>query len=55
MEEVEFEVRCDGEPVASAVGPREDALREARHYAAVYAQDGVTEIFEVTRKKVANA
>ena len=27
MEDAEFEVRCSGEPVAWACGPRTDALR----------------------------
>jgi hypothetical protein len=46
-DEVEYEVRCDGEPVAWTVGPREQALTEARHYAVIYAPDGPTEVFEV--------
>lgn len=46
-EEVEYEVRCSGEAVAWTVGPREQALAEARHYAAIYSPDGATEIFEV--------
>lgn len=46
-EEAEYEVRCAGEAVAWTVGPGEQAIAEARHYAAIYAPDGPTEIFEV--------
>ena len=45
--ESEFEVRCAGEAVAWAIGKREDAKREAEHYAAVYSQDGPVEIYEI--------
>jgi hypothetical protein len=41
-----FEVHQDGTPVAMASGPRERALAEAMHYAAVYGQDGPVEVFE---------
>ena len=43
----EFEIRCAGEPVAWAIGKREDAWREAEHYAFIYGQDGPVEVFEV--------
>ena len=45
----EFEVWQGDEMVASASGSRDDALREAMHYAAQYAQDGPVRVFEVTR------
>ena len=45
----EFEVWQNDEMVASASGPREDALNEAQHYAWQYGQDGECRIFEVTR------
>jgi hypothetical protein len=48
----EFEVWQDDVMVASASGPREDALREAMHYAAQYQQDGPVRVFEVTRTLV---
>ena len=51
----EFEVWQGDEMVASASGPREDALREAMHYAAQYAEDGPVRVFEVTRTLVPNA
>lgn len=44
----EFEVTQDGMVVASASGPRKRALQEAQHYAAVYGQDGPTEIREAS-------
>ena len=47
MEDAEFEVRCSGEPVAWACGPRTDALREAYHYSLIYAHDRPTDIWEV--------
>ena len=50
----EFEVWQGDEMVASASGPREDALREAMHYAAQYAEDGPVRVFEVTRTLVPN-
>lgn len=49
---VEFEVWQGDEMCASASGPRNEALREAMHYAAQYAQDGPVRVFEVTRKLV---
>jgi len=49
-ETAEFEVWQDGIMVASSSGPREDAMREIRHYASQYAQDGTIEVYEVTRK-----
>lgn len=45
----EFEVWQLDEMVASAFGPREYALNEARHYAYQYGQDGPCKIFEVIR------
>lgn len=48
----EFEVWQGDEMVASASGPRDDALREAMHYAAQYEQDGPVRVFEVTRTLV---
>jgi len=48
MEELfEFEVRCDGEQVAWTSGTRHEALRDAMHYASLYAMDGEVEIYEV--------
>lgn len=53
MDDVEFEVWQDGIPVASAAArDRDTALREARHYAAVYGQDGPVEVYEVIRSLV---
>ena len=51
-ETAEFEVWQDDMIVASASGPREDALREAMHYVSQYEQDGPVEVFEVKRIKV---
>ncbi len=48
----EFEVWQGDEVVASTRGPRDDALREAMHYAAQYEQDGPVRVFEVTRTLV---
>jgi hypothetical protein len=48
-EEAEFEIRQEGMTVAATFGPREKALEEARHYAAVYGQDGPTEIVEIIK------
>ena len=48
----EFEVWQGDEMVASASGPRDEAMREAMHYAAQYAQDGPVRVFEVTRTLV---
>ena len=48
----EFEVWQNDMMVASASGPRDDALREAMHYAAQYEQDGPVRVFEVTRTLV---
>lgn len=45
----EFEVWQGDNMVASASGPRDDALREAMNYAAQYEQDGPARVFEVTR------
>ncbi|CAL62446.1 Hypothetical protein HEAR2315 [Herminiimonas arsenicoxydans] len=46
-----FEIWQDGMCVASSSGPREDAQREALHYAAVYGQDGPVELREVRKAK----
>lgn len=51
-ETAEFEVWQDGEVVAGSCGPREDALHEAMHYANQYGQEGIVEVFEVTRTLV---
>lgn len=48
----EFEVWQGDNMVASASGPRDDALREAMNYAAQYEQDGPVRVFEVTRTLV---
>lgn len=48
----EFEVWQGDEMVASASGPRDDALREAIHYVAQYEQDGPVRVFEITRTLV---
>lgn len=45
----EFEVWQGDEMVASVSGPRDEALRDAMHYATQYQQDGPVRIFEVTR------
>ena len=49
---VEFEVWQEDEMCASASGTREDALREAMHYATQYGQGGPVRVFEVTRTLV---
>ena len=46
-EEAEFQVECNREEVAWTRGPREQAMAEARHYTAMYAEDGPVEIYEV--------
>jgi hypothetical protein len=47
-----FEIHQDGMMVAGVFGEnRDEALREAVHYAAVYGQDGPVELFEVKRGK----
>ena len=48
----EFEVWQGDEMCASSSGRREDALREAMHYATQYGQDGPVRVFEVTRTLV---
>lgn len=53
--DAEYDVICGDECVASASGPREDAWREAMHYAQQYKADGDVEIWEVTRRKVWHA
>ena len=53
-ERAEFEVwQGEGDDsmyVAGTGGPREQAWRDAQHYAMVYAQDGPVRVCEVTRK-----
>lgn len=49
MQRIEFEVWQDGEVVASASGPRDDAMREAIMYASQYSVAGHVEVYEVTR------
>lgn len=49
MDELEYEVRCNGEPVAWTAGRKADALPAAQHYAAIYAEDGPVEIYEVKK------
>lgn len=52
-DEAEFEL-CQGDDIAAhASGPRDRALAEIMHYAAVYGQDGPVEVFEIIRKPVA--
>jgi len=48
----EFEIIQNDQPVASTSGPRDRASADAKHYAAVYGQDGPVEVFEVIRKPV---
>lgn len=52
VEQSEFEILCGDDMVASAGGPRDLALAEARHYAAQYASEGTVTVWEVTRKQV---
>jgi hypothetical protein len=52
MNIVTYEVWQDDMPVASAEGPEEIALREARHYAFMYGKDGPVKIYKVTREEV---
>lgn len=48
-----FEVHnADGCVEASAVGPRELALKEIQHYAFMYGLDGPVKIYEVIRLKL---
>jgi hypothetical protein len=49
---VEFEVHCNGEFVASASGPHDEALREALHYLSRYEQDGECKLYRVMREHV---
>lgn len=53
----EFEVVADDDDAevqcAYTTGPREDALREAMHYAAVYSKDGPVKVREVIRRDIA--
>lgn len=50
-ERVTYNVWQDGMVVASASGPRADALREAHHYAHMYRQDGPVEVREAQSKE----
>lgn len=52
MAEAEFELWQDEMPVAMSSGPREAALAEMRHYAAVYGQDGPVTVYEVIRRAI---
>lgn len=45
----EYRLMQDGQPVVNVVAPDDDALREIRHYAAVYSQDGPVKIQLKTR------
>lgn len=47
--EAHFDLWQDDMVVASASGPRAQALQEIQHYAAVYSQDGPVQIEEVIR------
>lgn len=48
----EFRLLCDGVRVASVASmDREMALRDIRHYATLYAQEGAVEILEKINKK----
>jgi len=48
----EFEVWQGGEMVASTSGQRDEAMREAMHYAALYQHYGMVSVFEVKRTLV---
>lgn len=48
---VRLELEQDGQIVAAVEGPKDDAIREIRHYAMVYGQDGPVTI-KVKRGKV---
>lgn len=48
----EFEVWQRDEMCASSSGPRDDALRDAMHYASQYGQDGPVRVVEVHRVPV---
>lgn len=54
--EAEFEVvedDADAETQCAYItGPREQALREAMHYAAVYSKDGPVKVREVIRRDI---
>ena len=45
----EYRLIQGGQSVAGVDGPDDDALREIRHYAAVYSQDGPVKIQFKTR------
>lgn len=49
---MEFEVTVNGEYAAGGSAPREDAMREALHYAAAYCPDGEVKIYEIIRIEV---
>ncbi|MBR8657301.1 hypothetical protein KDH83_28690, partial [Achromobacter sp. Marseille-Q0513] len=48
-QDAHFDLWQDDMVVASASGPRSQALQEIQHYAAVYSQDGPVQIEEVIR------
>lgn len=50
--EAHFDLWQDDMVVASAFGPRDRALAEIQHYAAVYGQDGPVQIEEVIRMPI---
>lgn len=50
--EAEFEIIQNEEHAASVSGLRDRAYAEAKHYAAIYGQDGPVEVFEVIRRPV---
>lgn len=54
-ENATFEV-CDADGIVQAEtrGPREQALRDAEHYAFMYGQDGPVQVFEVLRVPAMN-
>ena len=45
MKPIDIEIWQDGVCVVSIHAPEHDALREARHYAMIYGQDGPAECF----------
>lgn len=52
-ETADFEVYVNDELVASASGPRETAKAEAMNYARQYSEDGLAEVYEVSRTLIA--
>lgn len=47
---VRYDIYCDGLKVASAEGPKDQAEREAWHYAWQYEQDGKVDIYMIEGK-----